>query len=292
MSRSNIQGFLRLIAVFAAMLALPVSATVVELKIQPNNLIATAEFKAGKPTMPAVVLVHGFLQTRDSPTLKHLTDDLNLNGYTTLSPTLTLGVSKRTQSLGCEAIHTHTAQSDSKETEGWISFLSAKGYKQIVLIGHSNASTQILMYLSGKPAISVKKAILLSMVDDDFRAMTDKRNEFINIAHQKIDAGDHSLYPYKTYFCSKYASTAEGYLSYFDSSRTITLKRLQSSKKPVDIILGGTDDSMGKDWPNILKNAGNPVTIIKDGNHFFDNMAEFDLLETVSKSINILKTGK
>lgn len=290
MNRSNIQIFMLLLGLMLSFISLPSRATIVELKVQPNNLIATAEFKSGKADMPAVILIHGFLQTRESPTIRRLADELSNIGYTTLTPTLTLGVSRRSQSLGCEAIHTHTMQSDSKETEEWISWLTAKGYKNIVLVSHSRASTQLLHYLSGKPAASVKKGILLSFVDDDFRAINDKKQEMTAFAQQKSKNADKSLYPFKTSFCNKYMSTADGYLSYFDSSRSKALKTLKASKRPVDIIFGGMDDRMGKDWPDMLKAAGQHVTIIKEGNHFFDDLAEFELLETVSKSLSTLKT--
>lgn len=289
MNRSIIQTVMLLLGAIMSFTSLPSRAAIVELKIQPNNLIATADYKTGKPGMPAVILIHAFLQTRDSPTTRRLADELANIGYTTLTPTLSLGVSRRAQSLGCEAIHTHTMQSDSRETEEWISWLTAKGYKNIVLVGHSRTSMQILHYLSEKPATSVKKGILLSVIDDDLR-VSDKKQELADFAHQKVKAGDKSLYPYKISFCNKYMSTSEGYLSYFDSTRSKALKTLQASKRPVDIILGGLDDRMGKDWADKLKATGSRVTVIKEGNHFFDDLAEFELLEAVSKSLNSLMT--
>lgn len=289
MNRSITQDIMLLIGAFIAFTSLPSRAATVELKIQPNNLIASADYKSGKPGMPAVILIHGFLQTRDSPTIRRLADELTNTGFTTLAPTLSLGVSRRTQSLSCEAIHTHTMQSDSRETEKWIAWLTAQGHKNIVLVGHSRGNNAIQYYLSGKPASSVKKGIMLSIVDDDSRAIDDKRQAMTDFAQQKIKAEDKGLYPYKTSFCNKYMSTAEGYLSYFDSTRSKTLKTLKTSKRPVDIILGGLDDRMGKDWPDILKSHGQHVTVIKEGNHFFDGLAEFELAETVSNSLSGLK---
>jgi dienelactone hydrolase len=54
-----------------------------------NKLMATAEFHEGEPDKPAVILLHGFLQTHQFPTIKRLADSLADEGYTVLasSPT-------------------------------------------------------------------------------------------------------------------------------------------------------------------------------------------------------------
>ena len=96
---------------------------------------------------PAVLLLHGFLQTRDFPTVATLARGLRDAGYPVLSPTLSLNIPNRSQSLACEAIHRHSLDDDIGEIARWVDWLKSHGHRSIVLIGHSFGSLQLLAYL-------------------------------------------------------------------------------------------------------------------------------------------------
>ncbi len=150
------RNFLRLTQLIAGLLVVLFQpahssfADTVELKLQ-NGVIATADFRAGKPSRPAILLLHGFLQTRNALPISPLANTLADDGYTVLVPTLTLGINQRAQSLDCEAPHIHTKEGDVAEIGYWTDWLARKGYKSIVLIGHSSGSLEILQYVSQNP---------------------------------------------------------------------------------------------------------------------------------------------
>lgn len=267
------------------------SAQAVEAKLSPST-IATAEYKVGKPSLPAVLLLHGFLQTREYPTLARLAEALGGMGYTTLSPTLSLGISKRAKSLPCEAIHRHNMGNDIAELGLWIDWLANHGHRDIVLIGHSYGSLQILVYTSRRPNPAVRKIILLSLVDADQDINIQKTRNSLQEIKQKIGRNDQSLAPYQLSYCQQYLSSARDYLSYAEWSRSRILNDLIQIKKPVSVIMGEKDDRMGGDWPTKMKLKGVEVILVKGANHFFEAEYEFDLADLVAAQLRAINSAR
>lgn len=80
---------------------------------------ASAEYLAGERDKPAVLLLHGFLQTYEFSTVTTLARGLHDAGYTILSPTLSLNIPGRKQRLACEAVHKHSMDDDVAEIARW-----------------------------------------------------------------------------------------------------------------------------------------------------------------------------
>lgn len=129
-----------------------------------SKLTATADYHEGKRSKPAVMVVHGFLQTREFPTIARLAQGLAEAGYSVLAPTLTLGVPRRGQSLSCEAIHAHSFEGDVAELGRWAAWLNGRGHRQIIMVGHSFGSLQSLAHAAA-PSPGVSKVIAVSLVD-------------------------------------------------------------------------------------------------------------------------------
>ena len=267
------------------------SARVVEAKLSAGT-IATAEYKVGKPNLPALLLLHGFLQTREYPTLARLADALGGMGFTTLSPTLSLGISKRAKSLPCEAIHRHNMGNDIGELGLWIDWLANHGHQDIVLIGHSYGSLQILIYTTRHPNPAVRKIILLSLVDADQDINIQKTRTSPQEIKLKIAQNDQSLAPYQLSYCQRYLSSARDYLSYAEWSRGRILNDLTRIKRPISVIMGEKDDRMGADWPNKMNLKGIDVTLVKGANHFFEAEYEFELVDIVAAQLRAINSAR
>src|SRR4030065_121043 len=56
--------------------ALPASAETIEAKL-PSGITVSANFHTGRPSQPAVVLLHGFLQTHHSQPMNSLASNLS-----------------------------------------------------------------------------------------------------------------------------------------------------------------------------------------------------------------------
>src|SRR5574340_736580 len=141
-----------------------VHAEIVQLQVRPG-IQTSAEYLDGQRDKPAVLLLHGFLQTRDFPTVATLARGLHDAGYSVLSPTLSLGIPNRKTSLACEAVHAHGLNDDVAEIARWVAWLKSQGHRSIVLVGHSFGSMQLRAYLAVRPDSAVKAYIGTSLVE-------------------------------------------------------------------------------------------------------------------------------
>ena len=250
-----------------------------------NGVMVTAEYQEGDAALPAVLIIHGFLQTRNYLTVNSLITSLADNGYTVLAPTLSLGIQQRKQSLACGAIHTHTMDDDIAEINYWVQWLIKQNHQNIVLLGHSYGSLQILVYYQKEKNPAIKKIVATSLVDVEHVLGTANAQAQYEAALKRLSEGDQSLGEYKISYCKQYLSPHSAFISYAVWSKQKIIDTLKHIPVPVEVILGSKDDRMGKDWPDLVKNTGAKVTLIEGANHFFDASFEFDLLDLVNESL-------
>jgi pimeloyl-ACP methyl ester carboxylesterase len=255
-------------------------ADIVEIKFSPN-LVGTADYRAGKPELPAVLLLHGFLQTRNAPPMSRLADALSDAGYPVLVPTLSLGVSRRNKSLSCEAVHKHTLQDDLQEVQQWVNWLASHGHRRIAMIGHSSGSKDILAYLAGAPNVSVERAILVGITPIEVDAEQYRKAR----AEKTLAPGDAlPLRRFTMAYCkNNYATTVPAYLSYADWTAEVIVGRLGKTRVPLDIVLGTKDQVAPPAWQARLVKTRVPVTLIENAGHFFDGEHEFELNDRVAE---------
>ncbi len=248
----------------------------------PNGLVARAEYRPGQPDRPAVLMLHGFLQTHDFPTVYHLREELASHGYTVLAPTLTLGIPHRRQSLACEAMHGHTLGGDLMEIDRWVHWLGRRGHAAIVLIGHSTGSTELLAYLDRGRYPPIKQFIGISLVDGrvEINSKTVKR-----LRHAlRQGSGDQHRQPIveRLSYCRQYRATPESYLSYAEWGPDRILAAVGRLTVPAAFVMGGGDNRLGPGWVEQLGKRGKPMRVIQGANHFLDGEHEFDLLDAVT----------
>lgn len=264
---------------FLAALLVPVAhAEIVELNL-PSNLVAKAEFVKGNPNKPVILLLHGFLQTHNFPTISRLTESLAGEGFTVLAPTLSLGSTHRAQSMACEALHTETINDTVKELHEWVKWLKAKGYKRIVLAGHSLGNVTNVAYLSSHPDTSIIKFIGISMVEGRLKLSDAERSALISELRKKVHRHDRSIQKNQFSFCQKLHSTPDSILSYLEWGPEKLLQAIKKSPIPSTMIMGSKDDRLGPDWTPRLKKTNAKVIVIEGANHFMDGQFEFDLLD-------------
>lgn len=272
-------------------ISLPASAEETITAKLPNGITALAGFHKGVPSLPAVLVLHGFLQTHHSQPMNSLAGNLAAKGYTVLSPTLSLGINRRSQSMACEAVHTHTIKDEVAEVAYWINWLADKGYNNIVPVGFSSTGNiEILLYMAQEPHQTIRKIILTSLIPITIDQAERQRTR---AAIEKRNSNGKNIGKYSLGYCkNNFAATVDGYLSYaqFDSNRILEL----IGKTPVltEVILGTADTVLSASWSAQIK-AVNPrtrVTLIKDANHFFDGTSEFELaeeIEAILKNLSI-----
>ena len=259
-----------------------------EMTTLPSGYVATAKYQTGAAGKPAVLVLHGFLSTRDFLTVSSLTNALADAGFTVLAPNLTLGVNLRAVSLACEAIHMHSLTDDLAEINYWVEWLINRGHKSIVLLGHSFGSLHGLSYTLEYPHPAVKKLIATSLLDMESEIGAAAARAQIKKAEAMVAKNDHALAEYKLSYCKKYVAPPKAFLSYAGWSKQRILRALAQTRVPVEIILGGNDSRMGDGWPALLKKSGVALHVIPGANHFFSNEQEFDLLDSVLKSLRMV----
>lgn len=270
---------------------LPAYAQVVSQTIPNTNLKAEAEYIVGNSDKPAVLILHGFLTTNQFHTIVSVAQNLQLEGYTTLAPTLTLNISQRRTSVKCNAIHTHTMESDLNEIQAWIDFLKKQGHQKIVLLGHSSGSQTILEYLHTREEKEISLAIFTSLFHLS-GAELGTYEEDIKKAKNAVANRENRPQKYSFLFCNQnYFATPESFLSYVRMDRQYTLAALSKIKTPSYTIMGGEDkryQKVGREWLSDLKSTKTQLIVIPGANHFFSSEYEFDLQDTLTRILRPL----
>jgi len=258
--------------------ALPAWAqgAIVELEMRPG-ISASAEYLAGQRNKPAVLLLHGFLQTREFPTVTTLARGLHDAGFSVLSPTLSLGVPARKQSLACEAVHRHSLDDDIAEIARWVNWLKSRGHRSIVLVGHSFGSLQLLAYLEAHPDKAVRSFIGASLIEA--QVDTPSRPSLVTELESQASNNQRTLVTHTLSYCRKYTSPPGDLLTYVRWDQSRTLAALKASPVNVQLIMGDQDEMLGRDWIKALKHIQTPMVIVTGANHFMDGEHEFDLME-------------
>ena len=262
-------------------------AEIIEHKLA-SGYIASAEYHKGESKSPSIILLHGFLQTRESPTIARLFNALVDSGYTVLAPNLTLGISHRKQSLACEAIHSHSMQSDIAELEHWSRWLHKKSADKIILIGHSTGSVHQIAYMDNYANEHIKQGIFISV---SYFGVAPASNETVadsKRAQKLLKNKSHELSKFGLSYCKDYVSSPKAYLSYYNWQQKKLLSAMKKIKPPITVIIGSQDQRLSKSWINSMKKTGINISTVTGAGHFFDNEFEFDLQDTVE---SILQTN-
>lgn len=266
----------------------PLFAESVTQKIASLGLTAQADYHKGDANKPAILIVHGFLTTNQFHTIRSIVKSFKDEGYTVLAPTLTLGINLREQSLKCNSIHTHTLEDDVTEIEEWVKWLEAQGQKEIVAIGHSSGSQEVLAMLKKNQHPSIKLAIFTSLFYMNGPELGTLTSD-LDYAKRALDTDNHKPHKYSFLFCNNdYYSTPQSFLSYQKITRQYVLDELRSLTIPHYTIMGDADkryQNVGLNWLDELKQTGTNLITVEGANHFFSREYEFDLQDHLLKSV-------
>lgn len=290
-SLSSVGGRVYKLFLFGCLIALTNAvafANTVTIDLPNKDLQAQARYSLGDPEKPVVLIVHGFLTTNNFHTVVAMEQGLQNMGVSTLSPTLTLGISQRKESVRCQSIHTHTLEEDIAEIQAWIDWLKHQGHSKFILLGHSSGSVELLEYLKHDSQQTITAAIFTSMFYLNGPELGTEQSHLLQ-AEQDISEGKKTLRKYSLLFCNKeYLATAESFLSYKKMTHEYVLSSLKALQLPNYTLMGGADkryQKVGQDWLNDLQNTGTQLITIEGANHFFSSEYEFDLQDQISQVV-------
>lgn len=183
----------------------------VSIEIAPG-LVAQADCWPGEADKAALLLLHGFLQTRDFPTIRRLAESLADEGFNVLAPSLTLGISRRKQSLSCDALRTHSI-GDLAELPTWTRWLAGRSGKPVTVVGYSTGGLQLAAMIeqSGE-SLPARQAILIGVAYFDEMSEQFDWGALRARAEQADDPDEMGVYTLG--FCREYVTTPANLLSY------------------------------------------------------------------------------
>jgi pimeloyl-ACP methyl ester carboxylesterase len=244
----------------------------------PGGKIVNAEFLAGNVHRPALLVLHGFLQTNEFQATQNIINGLSGLGSAVLGPNLSLGIPDRKQSMQCQAPHQNTFDEDLAEINFWVDWLRHQGYLSVILVGHSWGSQHSLGYADAYPQAPVAAVIAISLVRTE-QADAVRRKQ-VAAARTRAARHDVSLQAYTLSYCKSYMASPESYLSYarWDDALVVdTLNRLQKRNLPVYVVIGSNDRRSDAAWIDTLRPKAAQLTVVQGANHFFSSIYEFEL---------------
>jgi pimeloyl-ACP methyl ester carboxylesterase len=287
-NRARIDDVLHCLILALLCLAVPAHAERVEMDLPaaalPKKTTALAvlgQYREGKPELPAVMILHGFLQTGEFHTVQQLANNLADAGYATLTPTLSLGIPRRAKSAACEALHTTGLEQDIAEIDAWVDWLKQRGHKRIAIAAHSFGSLQALAWLDARHDAAVRSFIGISLVGADLGMDEAGHVALIARLEAEAKANPRKIVESSLSFCKKYPAPTGAYLSYARWPDARVLDELDRVPVPVDVVLGGADTRLPADWVKRVGKTRAKVHVVDGANHFMDGQHEFDLLDTI-----------
>lgn len=274
-----------LVWLLLSLLASVATAQEIAIPLSDGNR-ALADFRPGNADKPAVFIMHGFLQTSRFSTVQLIADELADNGYNVLAPTLTLNIDQRRHSLTCDAIQNHSLADSNREIADWMAWLKDKGYKDIVLIGHSSGNMRLLSYLSEEGAATPRLFIataIRSIRDWKYPQQVETQ---LTTARQDAQKTPPRIGHYSLAFChDNYAAPAPAYLSYMAWTESRIVEKLTQLRFPVEIVLGSNDSSLPPNWQQRIRDSGLHLTTIEETSHNFTGPGEFEFQESILRLV-------
>ncbi len=217
--------------------------TVIEQKI--GGLTALADWVQAddaEPGAPVVLLLHGTLADKDQELIDALQELLAERGISSLAPSLTLGVDRRTGPYDCNDPFHHTPEEAVDELAAWADWLKAGGHPRIVLSGHSRGGNQVALFARAHPATIEKLIPIASAVghSDDVR---DQRYK-ARYGASRTDV----------------LASAEGRTGLIDVPGIVYCRDAKATPAAIRSYLGGSFDD--HDTPSVIARLSMPVMVI------------------------------
>lgn len=250
-----------------------------------SGITVNAEYLDSNSNESPILILHGFLQTRDFFTVRRLGNALHEAGYKVLLPNLSLGINNRRQSLACEAIHYHSIEQDTVEIAHWVDWLYENTGKPVTLIGHSAGSLNLIAYLDAHQTPPVANSLLISLIAFGQGPIAKENTSERIRAEADLQRNKNGIHRYRLAYCDNYSTTPDNYLSYLAWDQKRTLQAISEMKAKPTIIFGGDDKRLGVNWKPWLRSLNAHIIEIDGANHFFDHAYEFDLLDSIENAL-------
>lgn len=155
--------------------ALAADPVTIEQKIDGMTALADwVEAEDAEKGAPVVLLLHGTLADKDQELIDALQELLAERGISSLAPSLTLGIDRRSGPYDCAVPFRHTHEEAVDEMAAWAGWLKSEGHMTIVAAGHSRGGNQAALFARAYPDMIEKLIAIAPAVGRD-EAIRDQR---------------------------------------------------------------------------------------------------------------------
>lgn len=282
----------------AAGMLVPVLAQAEEvtLSYQGKTLLADLTLAEGKSVKDGlIVFTHGTLAHNKMEIVRSLGEMLAERGISTLSPTLSLGLDKRSGMYDCAVPHTHSHEDAIGEIAAWVGWAKGQGATDLVMMGHSRGGAQTAWYVAEKADPAISKTVLIAPATwteaaeaksyktrygADLKPLLDRAQALV-----KQGKGGEMMKDIGFIYCPGAQATSQAFVGYYaPDQRFDTPHLLPRIKMPVLIVAGSGDDVV-PDLPARLKQsmpANVSFTLIDGADHFFADLYGEDVADSIA----------
>ena len=250
------------------------------------TLNANLELAESKALEDGVVLIlHGAMAHNRMEIIEASQQALLDNDQSSLAINLSLGVDNRHGFYDCAWPHRHTLNGNLDELDAWVEWLSAKRVAGIVIMAHSFAANQAMVYaVERKNPVVTRLVLLAPNTTSDAKAHYEARygeilDENLERVQIQIDVGkgDELIDNLDFSYCPQASVSANSFYSYNRPDNKFRQFPLYLSKMPVPtMIVTGTRDEL---QPNIARDVAPFVdgsrirlAVVENAGHFFRDL--------------------
>jgi pimeloyl-ACP methyl ester carboxylesterase len=278
-------------------LALPVVAEQVQISHQDLTLNANLVKVDGNwPAGPVVLMTHGTLAHGNMEIMAGLQSMFEEMEISTLSISLSLGLSDRKGMYDCQTPHSHLHTDAVTEIGLWHDWLKKQGVENIVLLGHSRGGNQTARYATSSNDKTVSRVYLLApqvLTNDYSHQNYEKRYKkplapLLEKAQKMVSDGQGKslMKDIDFIYCEKTQVTAEAFISYYyqPEEKMDTTNLLSAINYPVTVFAGSQDNTVKNLIPKTQSKVDgekSKLVIIDGADHFFRDLYSEEVVEAI-----------
>ncbi len=216
------------------------------------------------------------------------------NGRSSLAVTLSLGINDRHGFIDCGIDQRHLQANAMDEIQTWVRWLKSRDVTDVVLMGHSSAANQIMVYAVEQKDPVVKQLLFLAPSTTRHsrtlfvRRYGDHFDQALQQAREMIAAGKGEQIIEKTdfIFCPQANVSANSFSSYYSMEADARFRNFVSNLPRLSVptlIINGTEDERQPDIEENVKPYIDGKLIhlsnIEGAGHFFRDFNIDDAME-------------
>jgi pimeloyl-ACP methyl ester carboxylesterase len=271
-----------------------------EVKLMHNDLTLNAALTVapGKRLQDgAVLLVHDLLAFDGAPIIQALQHALAARGYSSLAPTLSLGIDDRHGVYDCTVPHHHTMADADGEIGAWFAWLKDHGAPRVVLAGDANGGMEVARFAAAHDDPAIAAVILLAPTTwtPSQGAAEYAREHNMPLATELAyaqalvtsDNGDATLEDVGFLGCDHTTVSASSFVSYYGDDRTRDTPSVLPEIDPPVLVIAAGNDQVVLDLPirmqPLVDHTHVSLAIIAGADHLFSGAHTEEAADAIAK---------